>query len=82
MYGVHAALFFSTSFPSSPVVLYQVLVSLVVLWNWLVVLKYLKSAGSVLGVIRSYVMLMFLPPMLLRRICLASRCVVQCSMRC
>ena len=49
------------------------------LWKWPAAATYLKS---VLGIMKSFVMLMFLPPMLLHRICLASRCAVQCSMKC
>ena len=53
-----------------------------VLWNRPVAATYLKSAGNVLGVMRSFVMSMFLPPVLLCKICLASRCAVQCNIKC
>ena len=56
--------------------------SLNVVWNQLVVAMYQKSAGSVLGIIVSFVMLIFLLPMPLHRACLAFWCAVQCSIKC
>jgi hypothetical protein len=35
-----------------------------------------------LGIVRSFVMSMFLPPVLLCKICLASQCAMQCNIKC
>jgi hypothetical protein len=43
---------------------------------------YRNSTGSVLAVVNNFVMLMSLPPVLLRKICLAAWCAGQCSMKC
>jgi hypothetical protein len=43
---------------------------------------YRNSAGSVLGVMTVFVIFMSLPPVQLRRVCLASLCAGQCSMKC
>jgi hypothetical protein len=53
-----------------------------VLWKRLVSTMYLNSAQSVFGVVSSFMMLMSLPPVLLRNVCLASWCAEQCSRKC
>jgi hypothetical protein len=53
-----------------------------VLWNRLVAAMKRNSACRVFDIVSSFVMLMSLPPVLLRKICLAAWCAGQCSMRC
>ena len=53
-----------------------------VLLNHPVVAIYQNSASSILGVVKSFVMFISLPPVLLHSACLAAWCAVQCSRKC